>query len=101
MITAKAATDRMIRDFKLNAVPPKKRRKILQKISDHFDKVIMITVLGSLSDEQFEGFRTALGSSDPNRSIGEIVAEVPGLSEKVEAKLELEYVLMKAALNLN
>jgi len=99
MVELQSTADALLHELKLGHLQGKKRKAILDSIVDHFNKVIIVTLLSALSEEKFERFQKALKSTDFEGEIEKISAEVPGIGSIVESRIEQEYKLMKAFVN--
>ena len=99
MFSSKAAANQLFSELHLDNLPLKKKQKILSKVVDHFNKVVILTVLGRLTDAQFEDFKKAANSENADAQILIFAGQIPGLYEAIEYKLTTEYKIMKAALN--
>lgn len=98
MILTSQNTGAFLKELNLGDLQGKEREDVLATLEKRFDDVILSTVLAHLSTEQFEAFKIALKSENPEEEIAVITASVPGLAEIIEDRLSQEYKLMKAVM---
>lgn len=86
----------LLKDLHLMQLPPKKKQEIFAKMINHFNRLVLVTTLSYLTEEQFSSFKKALNSKNSSDEIISFCSEIPGLSAAIEARLETEYRLFKA-----
>ncbi|MDB5254456.1 MAG: hypothetical protein JWL80_522 [Parcubacteria group bacterium] len=92
-------TDALLKELNLGDLQGKEREDVLATLEKRFDDVILSTVLDHLSPEQYEAFKAALKSENPEEGIAAVTAGVPGLAEIIEMRLSQEYKLMKEVMS--
>lgn len=71
--------------------------EVLDALLDHFHKVIIETVILNLSEREIEKFKSALLGKNLEEEIMAITAGIPGLAQKIEAAVENEITILRAA----
>lgn len=92
-------TEAVLADLNLQNLPPKRKREIYAKLQRHFMRFILISTLSYLNEEQFTKFKQYLKESEAG--ISALCAEVPGLAEFLETRLEQEYQMLKSFIKVN
>jgi hypothetical protein len=74
---------------------------VMEELGTHFYKIITETLVINLSDEQIREFQKIikLDSDARDEKIMELAASIPGLSQKLEAAVEAEFMILRAAKN--
>lgn len=98
MISPRTNPDAFLKEFNLGDLKGKEREEALASLQKRFNDVILNTVLGRLSDFQFELFKKALQMEDPEKEIAILTSQIPGLAQIIEARLLDEYALMKSVM---
>lgn len=99
MISPYTQPDAFLKEIGLDAIEGGEREKVLGTLQKRFDDVVLSTVLEHLSPLQFEAFKVALKSENPDEEIAKVTGSVPGLGQIIDQRLEEEYELMKTAMN--
>lgn len=99
MTSAQIKTESILADINLKNLPPKRKQEIYSKLLQHFTHFVVVSTLSYLTEEQFIKFKQHLRGS--NEEIAALCAEVPGLAEFLETKLEQEYSLLKSFIKTN
>lgn len=99
ILSPQQTADELLKELNLENLKGKQRQKVLAKLEEHFGSVILSTVVKHLSDEQFERFKNAVESEDIEEEVAKITAEVPGLAEIIQKRLDEEMELMKGVMS--
>ena len=76
------------------------RDEYTQKIKNHFSGLILQTALNRMTQEQIEDLQTNLQNPDVlEQKIEEYSAQIPGLADDIEARLQREFEMMKKTLS--
>jgi hypothetical protein len=87
----------LLKDLKAETLPQEYQQQIVGLVSERFNKVVMITLLRLLNDEQRGRLEQAIGNSDKlGDTIEKLAAEVPDLHLAIEQALLAEYEALKA-----
>ncbi|MFA6136361.1 MAG: hypothetical protein WC705_03350 [Candidatus Paceibacterota bacterium] len=87
----------IIEELGIKGLSPEDEKETVDAVLDHFNKIIIETVILSLNEEQVAQFKTALGQSNFEEEITKITAQVPGLADKIERAVNDEFILLKKA----
>jgi hypothetical protein len=98
MISPRTNPDAFLKELNLGDLKGKEREDALASLEKRFNDVILNTVLGHLTDFQFEVFKKALTMEDPEKEIAIITSQIPGLAQLIEQRLLDEYALMKSVM---
>jgi division protein CdvB (Snf7/Vps24/ESCRT-III family) len=74
--------------------------EMTQQLINHFDKIILETMIINLDDDQlarFKGYMANDSEEELDEHITQLAAEVPGLQFKIEAAVQAEMENLKAA----
>lgn len=72
-------------------------KEVVEKLLDHFNKVIIETAVLSLNEKEIADFRAALEAKNPEEEISAITAKIPGLADKIEEAVRNEFLVLKTA----
>lgn len=91
--------DALLNEIGVKDLPESEKAEVIAKMLEHFDKLILETVVENLSDEQIGEFNQALDLASPGmeQEIIAITARVPGLAQKIEAAVRQEIIVLKSA----
>ncbi|TSC59753.1 MAG: hypothetical protein LiPW15_773 [Parcubacteria group bacterium LiPW_15] len=78
-------------------LPESEAEEVADKLLEHFDKIIIETLLLNLSLEDAEGLSESTNSDKLEAAVEELAAKTPGLLEKIETALSNEFEVIKAA----
>ncbi len=92
--------DKLLEDLHLDKLPEAEQQVAVQMIADRFQKVIVHTMLRSLSAEQKQQFEAALQNPETMEDkVSELAESIPGLGEQIDVALTGEYELLKLAMS--
>lgn len=91
------------REFGLNKFKPEEKAKILQRIEERMQTVVVETAVAMMTDEQFEKFQAMIENNTDHQIIQqEILAlakEMPGLIEALKQNVIKEADALKKIIN--
>ncbi len=71
---------------------------LIDEILNHFDRIIIDTIIAELNEEQIKEFSDALDDkTNMEEKISKITVSVPGLMAKVEDAVEQEFLNLRSA----
>jgi len=74
------------------------QREIVEMVDSHLQKVILETVISELDGKQFKEFEKSLeDSATMEDQVALLAADIPDLQHKIEAAVEREIEIIKAA----
>lgn len=98
MIDIKQSATKLLEDLNLADLQNDERQQVLSQLEDHFNTVILDTLLAQLSTEQFDQLKQSLNSPNFEAEVASLAATVPGLAEALELRVAEEYKILKAAM---
>ncbi len=96
----KEAIDNVLNEMGVNDLQGDDRYEVAAALADHFQTVLIDTVMANLDMEQLEEFQRLAELDDPQKmdeGIASLVAQIPGINFKIEEALELEMETLKKA----
>ena len=98
MLSAKQTAEKLCQELSLGNLSTAKKEEVYNKVMDHFSQVIVTTLISHLSEDQFERFKKALNAKDVEAEVAVLAAEIPGLADAIESRIDEEYRLMKVVM---
>jgi hypothetical protein len=89
--------DELLSALGIKTTDATERQAIASELVDHFQELILETVIQNLTDDQAINFRKGLTSKDPESAIADIAAGVPGLAQKIDQAVEAELAVVRSA----
>lgn len=91
--------NQILNDLNVKGLDDREKQEVANQLIEHFNRLIMETIVANLNDQQIAEFNQALDESDDKmqEKITAITAQVPGLAKKIETAVENEVALLKAA----
>jgi hypothetical protein len=99
MPTSHTVTEAFLKELGADGMSSEQKAEISGLVEKRLNEVVLRVVLGELSSEEFQAFKTAMASPNPEEEIAKVTALVPGLAEKIEAMINTEMALMRAAMS--
>ena len=92
--------DPLFKELGLEKLAPEERKEVEERMTNHFTKVILETVIISLSEEQAKEFKATIEESgeDLEARIVAITARIPGLAQKIDTAVKDEILVLKTAM---
>ncbi|KKS82657.1 MAG: hypothetical protein UV58_C0007G0006 [Candidatus Wolfebacteria bacterium GW2011_GWC1_43_10] len=87
----------ILEELGIKNLSPEEEKEVINTVLEHFNKVIIETVILNLDDNQVDRFKAALERNNFEEEITKITAAVPGLADKIEKAVEDEFALLKKA----
>jgi len=78
-------------------ISEREKPEVVKQLREHFNKVVLDTVVGELDEGQIDEFSRALDAEDAEEKIAAITARVPGLMKKIEDAVGMEIKVLRAA----
>lgn len=98
MTTVQSAVDKLCQELNLGKLSEEQKNEVLATITEHISKVASDTILTNLSESDFELYKQAATSADPETAVAVFVAERPALAKMIALQVEAASEQMKAAL---
>lgn len=91
--------DALLSEIGVKGLLEPEKSEVAAKMLEHFDRLILETVVDNLSDEQIAEFNQALDLVSPQmeQKIIAITSRVPGLAQKIESAVQQEIIVLKGA----
>lgn len=92
--------NKMLGDLGVNNVAEAEKYELTQQLMDHFNKIIIETMIVSFDDEQLKQFKEYMdkdSEAELDGHITELAASVLGLQFKIEEAIQNEYENLKSA----
>jgi hypothetical protein len=92
--------DALFVELGLTSLSEEEKLDSMEDLIEHFNQIIIETVIINLNDNQLKEFRAAMDEEDEysvQEKIIDITSRVPGLAEKIEQAVEHELTVLKAA----
>lgn len=90
----------ILAELNISVSSDEERQEMAASLSEHFNKVIIETLILSLNEEQVARFKDYM-ASDTNEELEQHVmqmsAEIPGMQFKIEEAIQAEFESLKAA----
>ncbi len=91
---------KVLSELNLNGLSEDERFEVMANLMDHFNGIIIQTVMANLNDEQLAEFNAILEkdeSEEREEEIAQLVARIPGVDMKIEEALQNEIDTLKAS----
>lgn len=89
--------DAILAELGIHGLSEKEKQEVGVALLEHFEKVIIETVIVNLDDEELGKFKSALKSENLEEKVMAVTAGVPGLAGKIEEALAVEFEVIKSA----
>lgn len=92
--------DKILEELALTNLEGDDRYEVVAQLVDHFNGVIIDTVMTNLDTEQLRKFKELVESDDDQKldeGISNLVAEVPSINFKIDSAIASEMESLKAA----
>lgn len=96
----KDTINKVLAELNVNDLSEDDKYVVMAQLTEHFNKIIIETVLNNLNDEQLKEFKDMVDLEDPEKmdeGIALIVAKIPAINFKIEEALNEEISHIKAA----
>lgn len=87
----------LVSQIGLENISEEQRQEMNASLGARLEEVMMDTVVGEMSDVQFEEFKNAIaeGGEKMEERIAIVTSQVPGLKEKIDEAIDLELKAIK------
>jgi regulator of sigma D len=92
--------DKVLEELSLNNLQGDERYDVVAQLVDHFNGIIIDTVMTNLDIEQLKRFKELVESDDDKKldeGISNLVAEIPEIHFKIERAIDTEMQNLKSA----
>jgi hypothetical protein len=92
--------DKILVELSLNNLQGDERYEAVAQLADHFNGIIIDTVMTNLDIEQLKRFKELVESDDDEKldeGISNLVAEIPEIHFKIERAIDTEMQNLKSA----
>lgn len=96
----KDTIDKVLTEININGLSEDDKYDVMAQLTEHFNKIIIDTVLNNLNNEELKEFKDLVDLEDPEKmeeGIALIVAKIPAINFKIEEALNNEIAHIKAA----
>lgn len=90
--------DKVLKELNVNNLSDDDKFAVMEQLTDHFNKIILDTVLSNLNDEQLIEFKNMVDLEDMDKmeeGIALIVAKIPAINFKIEEAINNEIAHIK------
>lgn len=92
--------DKILTELNINGLAEDEKLEVVAQLTDHFNKIVLETVLANLNDTQLQEFKEIVDSNDPDKideGISLLVAKIPAIDLKLEEAVNAEIAHIKAS----
>jgi hypothetical protein len=90
----------MLLELGVNPTDETEALEMANQLMDHFNKIVIETLIISLDDEKLAKFKSYMekdSDEELDAHITELAAQIPGLQFKIEEAIQAEFETLKAA----
>ncbi len=92
--------NRALTELNITNIPEEEKDDVIFQLSEHFNQVILDTIISSLNDEQLLEFKDIVSKDDPNdldEEVALFVAKIPSVEFAIEEAINAEIAHIKAS----
>jgi hypothetical protein len=92
--------DKVLKEIHVDWLSEDERYQVMAQLAEHFNKVIIDTILNNCNEDQLREFKTLIDIEDQSKmeeQISLFVAKIPAINYQIEEALNNEIAHIKAA----